>query len=187
VGREKGPAHPLYEWVMRELADRDWTQTRLQEASGVSRSTIDSWQFQPRPPRASTVRAVAAALDLNQADALRLAGYPESRIPQEMPAPTSRREVSPAPMSALADMVSGLRDEAEREGSSLGELLVKYGLAQPEELVVPDALPPDPIVAEIQASTDISDETKAALIRLHLENRARRFEEERLKRKKPGI
>ncbi|WP_327088568.1 helix-turn-helix domain-containing protein [Nonomuraea sp. NBC_01738] len=173
---------------MRELANREWTQTQLEKASGVSRSTVDSWQFQPRPPRVATIRSVASAIDLDLSEALRLAGYPESRIPQEVTVAAPTPAHSPA-KTALADTVRELRDEAEREGRSLGELLVRYGLAQPEELAVPDALPPDPIIVEIQESSDISEETKKTLIRLHLENRARRFEEERLKaeqRKKPG-
>lgn len=81
------------------------------------------------------------------------------------------------------DLVS-LRERAQAEGRTIGELLVEGGLVVPEELVVPDALPPDPIIEEINAS-DISEETKRKIIRIHLENRARRFEEARLESKKP--
>ncbi|WP_326828742.1 hypothetical protein OIE13_22820 [Streptosporangium sp. NBC_01810] len=75
-----------------------------------------------------------------------------------------------------------LRTYATEEGKTVGEVLIDYGL-DVADLVVPDALPPDPILAEIDAS-DISEETKATLRGLHLENRAKRFEEARLARKK---
>lgn len=85
----------------------------------------------------------------------------------------------------VRQLLDELRQRAAAESRSLGEVLIFEGLADPEELVIPEALPPDPIIEEINASS-ISDATKAKLIALHLENRARRFEEERLKRHKPN-
>lgn len=87
--------------------------------------------------------------------------------------------------SAARHLLDSLRARAVEGDRSLGEMLVDEGLADPEELIIPDAMPPDPTIEEINAS-NISEETKAKLIRLHLENRARRFEASRLKRKKPG-
>jgi hypothetical protein len=85
---------------------------------------------------------------------------------------------------AARQLLDSLRQQAAEEDRSLAELLVDRGLASADEMVIPDAMPPDPIIEEINAS-DISDATKARLIKLHLENRAKRFEEHRLKHKKP--
>ena len=175
----RGPAYPLYERVMQELHGRDWTQVQLAEASGVARSTIDGWQDSARPPTAKTVRAVADILGIDRVEALQLAGFSAERVSREAAIdPLPATQAAPT----LAKAVSNLREEAAREGRSLGELLVVHGLALPEELVVPDALPRDPIIAEIESS-DISDETKREVIRLYLESRADIFEEERLRRK----
>jgi len=82
----------------------------------------------------------------------------------------------------LRQAVQDLRARAEAENRPLAELLVDEGLVEPDELVVPDSLRPDPIIEEINASSDLSEETKTVLIRTHLENRARRFEDARLER-----
>ena len=78
------------------------------------------------------------------------------------------------------DLVA-LRERAEAEGKTVGQVMVEEGLAHPDELKVPDALPVDPIIAEIEAS-NLSDETKAQAIRWHRNNRAQTFERERLRR-----
>ncbi|MEV0584038.1 helix-turn-helix transcriptional regulator [Nonomuraea sp. NPDC050310] len=175
----RGPAYPLYERVLKELNTLNWTQEQFKAHSGVARSTIAKWRYQPRSPQASTVKAVAQALGIPEGEALRLAGIPDGRIPD---APLD--EIGDF-VATAHDVVSTLRERAMESGQSLGEVLVESGLARPEELTVPESLPVDPIVAELEAATDISPETKAELIRLHLANRARRFEEERRKRK-PG-
>lgn len=177
---QPGPAYPLYERVMRELADRDWTQTQLAEVSGVSRSTVDSWKTQPRPPRTSSIKAVADALRIDRTEAYRLAGIPEARIPRD----EGSAPPAPSPSPALRDMVSVLREQAARDGRTLGELLVEYGLVLPGELVVPDSLPPDPIITQIERE-DIPQDAKDRLIRIYLEHRAELFEQERLRRKEP--
>lgn len=87
------------------------------------------------------------------------------------------------PGSKTRDFVEGIRARAQAEGRSLGEVLVADGLADPEELVIPDSLAPDPIIRLINNS-DATDEEKMNLIRMHLENRAARFEQERLAQKK---
>lgn len=81
-------------------------------------------------------------------------------------------------------MVSVLREQAARDGRTLGELLVEYGLVLPGELVVPDSLPPDPIITQIERE-DIPQDAKDRLIRIYLEHRAELFEQERLRRKEP--
>ena len=82
---------------------------------------------------------------------------------------------------AAQDVLNTLRQQADAGEMTLGEVLVRRGLAEPQELLVPDALPPDPIIEEVNAS-NISQETKERIIKIHLENRARLFEEERLRR-----
>jgi transcriptional regulator with XRE-family HTH domain len=70
----RGIAYPLFVRVERERALRGWSATRLHKETGVSRSTIGKWATQPQPPLASTVNAVADALGIERAEALRLAG-----------------------------------------------------------------------------------------------------------------
>lgn len=147
---------------------------------------------QPRTviPPADTLAHMANALDVtpeelsaigrqDAADALR-----DLRAREGAVAASGQLAVANG-LTSARQVLNSLRERGAAEARSLGEVLVQEGLADPEELIIPDALPPDPIVEEINTS-DISDKTKAKLIRLHLENRARRFEEERLKRKKPG-
>lgn len=76
------PARPWYDRVTAEIALRGWTKTQLSERSGVSRTAIDKWQKNPRPPQAASVNAVADALGIPRERALRLAGViPE--VPRE--------------------------------------------------------------------------------------------------------
>lgn len=70
----RGIAYALYERVERERALRGWSATRLHTETGVSRSTIGKWATQTRPPLPATVNAVADALGIERAEALRLAG-----------------------------------------------------------------------------------------------------------------
>lgn len=78
--------------------------------------------------------------------------------------------------------LSHLRARAQVENRSLGAVLVSDGLADPEELVLPEGLR-DPFIDEINA-LDISEDAKARVIQAHLKNRERHFEEKRLKQKK---
>lgn len=68
------PARPFYDAVLEEVSRRGQTKTWLVRRSGVSRSGIDNLAKQPRPPQASTVHALAKALDMDVKQALRLAG-----------------------------------------------------------------------------------------------------------------
>lgn len=94
----------------------------------------------------------------------------------------------PTPATSSSELarhlLNELRSKAQAESRTLAEVLVTEGLAEPDELVVPDSLAPDPIIKEINAA-DMSQEVKDHLIRIHLDNRRRRFEDTRLKRTKP--
>jgi transcriptional regulator with XRE-family HTH domain len=70
----RGIAYPLYQRVERERALRGWSATRLRNETGVSRSTVAKWATQQQPPQPGTVNAVADALGIDRAEALRLAG-----------------------------------------------------------------------------------------------------------------
>lgn len=114
----------------------------------------------------------------------------------ELPIPPEDVTVRPAIVNAYAQVAEGravaydvgvkidlaaLREKAQAEGKTVGEVMVEEGFALPDELRVPDALPVDPIIKEIEES-NLSDELKAQAIRWHLDNRARIFEAERLRR-----
>jgi transcriptional regulator with XRE-family HTH domain len=79
----RGIAYPLYQRVNRELALRGWTHVELQRKSGVARSTVAKWATGQQPPMPDRVNAVADALGIDRAEALRLAG-----ILTEIPAPS---------------------------------------------------------------------------------------------------
>jgi transcriptional regulator with XRE-family HTH domain len=77
----RGIAYPLYQRVERERALRGWSATRLRNETGVSRSTIAKWATQQQPPQPGTVNAVADALGIDRAEALRLAGILTAATP----------------------------------------------------------------------------------------------------------
>jgi hypothetical protein len=89
------------------------------------------------------------------------------------------------PGDAPRRAVDELRAYAEANGKRMIDVLIDEGLIEPEELVVPDSLGPDPHIVEIE-SWDIPQDVKDRMIRMHLENRAWRFEEARLERKRLG-
>jgi transcriptional regulator with XRE-family HTH domain len=70
----RGIAYPLYQRVNRELALRGWTHVELQRKSGVARSTVAKWATGQQSPMPDRVNAVADALGIERAEALRLAG-----------------------------------------------------------------------------------------------------------------
>lgn len=74
VSDEQGPAYPLYQRVLREKSLRGWTWTRLQQETGIGRSTFNSWRTQPQPPQPRTVNEIADLLNIPRETALRLAG-----------------------------------------------------------------------------------------------------------------
>lgn len=94
---------------------------------------------------------------------------------------------APGPGETVADAarraLGHLRVQAQAANRPFVDLLVEEGLVEPDELAVPDSLPPDRFIAEINAS-NISDVMKARVIDMHLKNRALRFEEERLKQER---
>lgn len=189
VGKTPGQFH---EWLREQLARRGYLerggQSRFAREADLSLSIISRALNEGRVPELEALRAMGRVLGYTLGDMMVVAGVATA---DELPV---RASVSGTASKAndtaiLADALGGLRASAALEGKTIGELLVEQGLAGEEELVIPPALPPDPIIAEIEAS-DISDDTKANLIRLHLDNRARHFEEARLerdrKRKRPG-
>lgn len=72
--QQRGVAYGLFERVNNERAEQGWTWMRLQERSGVARSTIYSWAKIQTPPQPATVNPVADALGIPRIEALRLAG-----------------------------------------------------------------------------------------------------------------
>lgn len=89
----------------------------------------------------------------------------------------SERESPPVISEGLRRAVSDLRAKAAAEHRSVGQVLVEAGV-DPEELVIPDALPKDPIIAEIEAE-DIPRESKDRLIGIYLSHRTELLEAER--------
>lgn len=101
------PAAKWHAAVMAELAKQGHTRNWLHRRSGVARNTIDRWATQPHPPQAGTVLAVAKALGLDHAWALRLAGVPGAEAVAEA--------ATPAPLGGAAtdDLLAELRRRIE--------------------------------------------------------------------------
>ncbi|WP_436759418.1 helix-turn-helix domain-containing protein [Streptosporangium sp. V21-05] len=166
------------------------SQTAVGELAGRDRTMANRWLSGKHQPNYEAAARFAAAIAQQRPDLADLArqfmiaaGYGD-RISGSMTALLPPLEASPTGTSdVLRQAVQDLRARAEAEGRPLAELLVEEGIVTPDELVVPDGLKPDPIIEEINAS-DLSPETKARMIRIHLDNRAQHFERARLERKK---
>lgn len=84
-GSDRGVAYDFWVRVKREQATRGWTDEELRRRAGgqVARTTIDRLEKGKRPPAASTVNALAKALDIDLDEAHQLArlvpGGPEPR------------------------------------------------------------------------------------------------------------
>lgn len=163
-------------WLREELRRRGYLserggQTSFANEAGIGVSVLSRILNDGRVPEIDALRAMGRVLGYSLGEMMVFAGVAK---PDEMPV---RANVTGT------EAVARLQREASSGGRSLGEVLVDYGV-DPGELVIPDTLPVDPIIAEIEAATDLTEETKTLLIRMHLANRARRFEEARLAREK---
>ncbi|MGC5012604.1 helix-turn-helix domain-containing protein [Streptosporangium sp. DT93] len=168
----------------------DLSQAAVGRLAGRDRTMANRWLTGKHQPAYEAAARFAAAITEQRPDLADLAqqfmaasGYGD-RIAGDTTSLLPSLEASAVGASdVLRRAVADLRDRAQAEGRPFTELLVEEGIVSPDELVVPDSLRPDPMIEEINASSDLSDGTKIALIRAHLENRARRFEEVRTKGK----
>lgn len=69
-----GIARPLWERVERERRRQGMSTVELSRRTGLARSTINRLKTNVEPPQATTVRALADALEIDRDEALRLAG-----------------------------------------------------------------------------------------------------------------
>lgn len=81
--------------------------------SGVNRQTLTNWRVQPRPPMAQTVNEVADALEIDRAEALRLAGIG--------PAPRQEPATALEAQDELMERLARIRADPARR-----ELLERY-------------------------------------------------------------
>ena len=169
--------------TLKDIMDRaNLTQAAVGELAGRDRTMANRWLKGLHQPNFEAASRFTAAVRARRPDLgdlvdtfMRAAGYG---------GPPSTATPATSASGPAHETLEALRERAQKLNQSLGELLVDEGLADPYELHIPDALPPDEMIEEIDA-LDIPEEVKAKLIRLHLENRARRFEEERIKKKRP--
>jgi transcriptional regulator with XRE-family HTH domain len=173
----------LFGQILGQVCDvADLSQADLARITGKSQSTVSRWTRSQNQPNYDALKRLVTSLrrthphlgDLPR-QLMVAAGYGGE------PAPTA----TPATAVPAGKTLADLRVKAQESKRSLGELLVREGLADWEEFFIPDVLPPDEMMEEI-ISLDIPDEKKANLLRLHLENRARRAEEKRLEEERLG-
>lgn len=177
-------------WLREELTRRGYQErgglSQFARKAGVHLSIISRVVNEGRAPEIDALRRIGKALGYSLGEMLIFAGIATA---EELPVRPAHSGLAIATngTAPLPDVLRELRASAATEGKTVGELMVEHGLAVEEELVIPPALPPDPIIEEIEAS-DLPEQTKTNLIRMHLDNRVRRFEEarvERQRRKKP--
>lgn len=146
--RVPGPGRPL--WLAAEKARLEKFDAEdvvnFAPRIGIGRSTYNRLQWQRDRPATRTVKKIAATIGLPLADAMRLAGYSieDPRQEQDPVAEWARPQIR------------ALREIAEQTGATLGQVLVQYNLARPEEL----RLTADEVVGEIQSDTDLPDDLK---------------------------
>lgn len=115
--RQHAPARPLWERIERIRLDRGWTKVQLARATGVDRTTLDKWRYQPRSPQPPTVKQVAERLDIDQEEALRLAG---------ITTPASAVEDAEEATDRLERLWREYRDDPGERGVVLRELLTTW-------------------------------------------------------------
>jgi transcriptional regulator with XRE-family HTH domain len=120
------PARPWYELIVKTIALRGWSKTTLSERSGISRSTIDNWQRNPRKPQASAVNAVADSLGIPREKAHELAGVlpvergPGSTVPDEVLA-VIRKNYTPEKQREVIEMLEQLSGPPGTEPSEASD------------------------------------------------------------------
>lgn len=87
-GSERGVGYAFWRRVKAEQAARGWTDAELSDrAGGLAWSTIDRLKKGKRPPLARVVNALADALEIDRAEAYRLAGRPPYDPTEDEPEP----------------------------------------------------------------------------------------------------
>jgi len=123
---KRGIALPLHRRVKQEIALLGWTNTELHARSGVSRSTVEKWATQQQPPQPRTVNAVADALGIPRAEALRLAGIltdaplAGTALPDPLERIASDRALSPEMRRAFIELAERMRAGGEPGAAASG-------------------------------------------------------------------
>lgn len=171
----------MTEWDRDLLAD---TLRKIMNAAGLSqldvarlagrnRTMVSRWLSGEFRPAFAAARSFSMALTNKHPEMAELAG-------QFMTAAGYGDSYTPAGEESTGPIdVQQLRAIAAAEGKTIGEVLTEHGV-DADELVIPDALPLDPIIAEIEAE-DLPEATKQRLIKIYLDHRAEIFEAERIR------
>lgn len=186
----------LQKTLQKIMKHASLSQAAVGELAGRDRTMANRWLSGRHQPAYDAASRFANAITSHHPEIADLAeqfmaaaGYGERLATLNATTDLPGHSVTPSsPGSAGAttlarETLDSLRLRAKSENRSLGEVLIAEGLAEPEELIIPDSLWPDPFIVKIN-ELDAPQEMKEEMIRAHLQNRARRFEEERLKRKR---
>jgi len=98
------PGAPLHRRAELERARRGWSKPELARRAGIGRVTYDRLATQSEPPIARTVHKLCAALDIDVAEGLRLAGLDTAAAPADPEQPEWARNLQ----QAAADLQKGL-------------------------------------------------------------------------------
>ena len=94
---DRGVAYNFWVRVKAEQASRGWSDSELYRRSGVSRNTIKDLGIRTRV-EAETINALAAALDIPQAEAHQLAGLVPATDDQPARASAAREAILNDPL-----------------------------------------------------------------------------------------
>lgn len=112
---DRGVAYDFWMRVRTEQGARGWTDDELHRRTGIARTTIDRLRSGKRPPTARVVNALADALDINLADAHRLAG--------RTPSPVDSDDEAPEPRISVREAILRDRIYTEQQRKAMLELL----------------------------------------------------------------
>jgi transcriptional regulator with XRE-family HTH domain len=104
------------ESVRRIRLERGWSQQDLADKSGVGQDTISGIESGRHEPRPSTLRKLAAALEVGVADFFREPALPKTEAPREA-GPSRAQRV--AYLQTYEESISGIAEKYRAEAESL--------------------------------------------------------------------
>lgn len=110
------PVVSIGERIGRARNALGWTRERLAEEAGVRPEQVSRWESGSRVPKRESVLKLARAMGVTVAD-LELGSQPPSTPPRGRPTlPDYVRDMEPAALRAMAEMMLALADAKEASG-----------------------------------------------------------------------
>lgn len=124
------PGRPLWEAAEHARAEHDWTVEEFAARAGIGRMTYNRLATNDVPPRARTVKKIAAAINMPLAEAIRLSGLTTEQRGTGREAADELNDTA----RLLRGHLDRLREIGSATGRTLGQVLVDLKLVTPDEL-----------------------------------------------------